>query len=94
MWTFRTYSHSTLHKDPTYIDGVKIFTKGDILKAYVDSGIAAARILMVGYRLSDLAAARAVGCDFAWCGYGHAPAGEITEYAVRLEKFSGLAGYA
>lgn len=80
--------------NPTYIDGIKIFTKGDILKHYVASGIAAKQILMVGDRLSDLEAAQAIGGDFAWCAYGHAPPGEITEYAVRLEKFADLAAYA
>lgn len=80
--------------NPTFIDGVQIFTKGDILKAYAASGIDAKKILMVGDRLSDQEAAEAIRCDFAWCAYGHAPAGEITQYAVRLEKFSDLAAYA
>ncbi len=80
--------------NPTYIDGIKIFTKGDILKTYVASGIEAKQILMVGDRLSDLEAAQAIRGDFAWCAYGHAPAGEITEYAIRLERFSDLATYA
>lgn len=79
---------------PTYIDGIKILSKGDILKSYVAAGIAAKSIVMVGDRLSDLEAAQAIRCDFAWCAYGHAPAGEITEYALRLEKFSDLASYA
>ena len=78
---------------PTYIDGKNIFTKGDILKAYVQLGLPAQEILMVGDRLSDLDAAKAISCDFAWCAYGHAPAGEITEYAVRLEKFGDLTKY-
>lgn len=80
--------------NPTYIDGKTIFTKGDILKAYVASGIGVKDILMVGDRLSDLEAAQAISGDFAWCAYGHAPPGEITEYTVRLEKFSDLAAYA
>jgi phosphoglycolate phosphatase len=80
--------------NPTFIDGIKILTKGDILKAYVASGIAPEKILMVGDRLSDLEAAQAIDCDFAWCAYGHAPPGEITRYAVRLEKFADLITYA
>ncbi|MBV6492083.1 MAG: Phosphoglycolate phosphatase [Turneriella sp.] len=79
---------------PTYIDGVHHFSKGDILKAYVQSGISARSILMVGDRLSDLDAARTINCDFAWCAYGHAPVGEITEYEIRLDKFADLAQYA
>lgn len=78
---------------PTYIDGQKIFTKGDIMKSYVTRGIARNEILMVGDRLSDLDAARAINSDFAWCAYGHAPPGEITEYTIRLEKFSDLKNY-
>lgn len=79
---------------PTYIDGVKIFTKADIMRQYVSLGIAAREIVMVGDRLSDLEAAQAISCDFAWCAYGHAVPGEINEYAVRLENFAQLAQYA
>ena len=78
---------------PTYIEGVKYFTKGDIMKSYAALGIGNDEILMVGDRLSDFDAARAIDCDFAWCAYGHAPPGEITEYAIRLEKFSDLTHY-
>jgi phosphoglycolate phosphatase len=78
---------------PTYIEGVKYFTKGDIMKSYAALGIGKDEILMVGDRLSDFDAARAIDCDFAWCAYGHAPPGEITEYAIRLEKFSDLTHY-
>lgn len=77
-------------KNPTYIDGKAIHNKGDILKSYA---VAPAEILMVGDRLSDLEAAEAIDCDFAWCAYGHAPAGEIRKYAVRLEAFADLAQY-
>ncbi len=79
---------------PTYIEGVKIFTKSDIMRHYTTLGIIKEEIVMVGDRLSDLEAAQAIGCDFAWCAYGHAPAGEITTWAVRLEAFSDLAAYA
>ncbi|HRP69247.1 MAG TPA: HAD hydrolase-like protein [Turneriella sp.] len=78
---------------PTYIDGDKIVTKSDILKTYVDAGFPAKEILMVGDRLSDYDAARAIDCDFAWCAYGHAPQGEIADYTVRLEKFTDLIQY-
>lgn len=78
---------------PTYIDGEKIFSKGDIMKSYTARGMSKDEILMVGDRLSDLEAARAISCDFAWCAYGHAPPGEITEFAIRLEKFSDLKEY-
>ena len=79
---------------PTYIDGVKIRTKNEIMLAYRALGLPAKEILMVGDRLSDFDAARAIGCDFAWCAYGHAPVGEITEFEIRLEKFTELAAYA
>ncbi|MFO1470126.1 MAG: HAD family hydrolase [Turneriella sp.] len=79
---------------PTYIDGVKIRTKNEIMQAYQALGLPVNQILMVGDRLSDFDAARAIGCDFAWCAYGHAPAGEITEFEVRLEKFTDLKNYA
>lgn len=81
-------------ENPVYIDGEKILTKGDILQSYAASGISPRDIVMVGDRLSDLEAAQAIQCDFAWCAYGHAPAGEITEYAIKLEHFSELARYA
>jgi len=77
-------------RNPTYIDGEKIFTKGDILNAY---SVPAQEMLMVGDRLSDLEAAEAKGCDFAWCAYGHAPAGEINRFAVRLDQFTDLIQY-
>ncbi|GAB4426172.1 MAG: HAD family hydrolase [Turneriella sp.] len=79
---------------PTYIDGQSIFTKSDILRHYVSLGIEPRSVLMVGDRLSDLEAAQAIGCDFAWCAYGHAPPGEITSYAIRLERFAELLQYA
>ncbi|MCP6768781.1 HAD hydrolase-like protein, partial [Klebsiella pneumoniae] len=78
---------------PTYIDGEKILSKGDIMKSYVARNINKNDILMVGDRLSDLDAARAIDCDFAWCAYGHAPPGEITEYAICLDKFADLKNY-
>ena len=77
----------------TYIEGEKIRTKNDIMVSYRERGISPREVLMVGDRLSDFDAARAIGCDFAWCAYGHAPAGEITEYEVRLEAFSDLKKY-
>lgn len=80
--------------NPTYIDGAKIFTKSDIMRHYVSLGMPAREIVMVGDRLSDLEAAQAISCDFAWCAYGHAVPGEITQYAVRLESFAELAQYA
>jgi len=79
---------------PTYIDGVQIRSKNEIMLAYTALGLPAKDILMVGDRLSDFDAARAIGCDFAWCAYGHAPPGEITEYEIRLEHFTDLAAYA
>lgn len=78
---------------PTYIDGQNIFTKSDIMRHYVSLGIEPRAVVMVGDRLSDLEAAQAIGCDFAWCAYGHAPPGEITTYAIRLEQFAELAKY-
>ena len=79
---------------PTYIDGVQIPTKNEIMLAYKALGISQKEILMVGDRLSDFDAARAIGSDFAWCAYGHAPPGEITQFEIRLEKFADLANYA
>ena len=79
---------------PTYIDGEKIFTKSDIMRHYTSMGIAREKIVMVGDRLSDLEAAEAINCDFAWCAYGHAPAGEITKWAVKLDRFADLLQYA
>lgn len=83
--------HHVVH--PTYIDGQQIFTKSDIMRHYVSLGIAPRSVLMVGDRLSDFEAAQAIGCDFAWCAYGHAPPGEITAYAIRLERFADLLAY-
>lgn len=78
---------------PTYIDGETIRSKNEIMLAYRALGLAANEIVMVGDRLSDFDAARAIGCDFAWCAYGHAPPGEITEFEVRLGCFAELEGY-
>lgn len=79
---------------PTYIDGVKIKSKNDIMLSYAAIGIPVAKMLMVGDRLSDFEAARAVRCDFAWCEYGHAPTGEINEFEIKLTAFSDLIQYA
>ncbi len=79
---------------PTYIDGKTIFTKSDIMKHYTSIGLAREKIVMVGDRLSDLEAAQAISCDFAWCAYGHAPPGEITTWQVKLDRFSDLLSYA
>lgn len=79
---------------PTYIDGVKIRSKNEIMLAYRALGLNEKDIVMVGDRLSDFDAARAIGCDFAWCEYGHAPAGEITEFEIKLASFTELASYA
>jgi phosphoglycolate phosphatase len=81
-------------ENPTYIDGQKIRSKSDILRHYVSRAIKPHSILMVGDRLSDLEAAQAIGCDFAWCAYGHAVPGEIKTWTIRLEKFSDLLQYA
>jgi len=78
---------------PTYIDAKTIFTKSDILRAYTARGISPREILMVGDRLSDADAAESIGCDFAWCAYGHAPPGEITKYKLRLDSFAALAAF-
>jgi phosphoglycolate phosphatase len=79
---------------PTYIDGKTIFTKSDIMRHYVSLGIGPRSVVMVGDRLSDLEAAQAIDCDFAWCAYGHAPPGEITTYAIRLAQFADLVQYS
>lgn len=79
---------------PTYIDGQSIRNKSDILRHYVSLGIGPRSVVMVGDRLSDLEAAQAVGCDFAWCAYGHALPGEVTTYTIRLDQFADLAEYA
>lgn len=76
--------------NPTYIDGKTIFTKSDILRHYVATGFSAREILMVGDRKSDWDAARAIGCDFAWCEYGHAEKDEIADYEIKLAAFPDL----
>ncbi|MCX7632231.1 MAG: HAD family hydrolase [Turneriella sp.] len=72
------------------IDGATIHNKTEILNCYIAAGVEPKALLMVGDRISDHEAARAVGCDFAWCAYGHAQPGEIPDYELRLENFSAL----
>ncbi|PJZ55923.1 HAD family hydrolase [Leptospira barantonii] len=78
--------------DPILVlDNERIKTKGGILKEYVKLyGLEPDKILMIGDRLSDHEAARQNGCPFAFCAYGHAPAGEIPDFEVELKNLSDL----
>ncbi|EMY77569.1 haloacid dehalogenase-like hydrolase [Leptospira weilii serovar Ranarum str. ICFT] len=76
--------------DPILVlDNERIQTKGEILKEYRKLyDLEPDKILMIGDRLSDHEAARQNGCPFAFCSYGHAPAGEIPDFEWELKNLS------
>ncbi|TGJ98642.1 HAD family hydrolase [Leptospira langatensis] len=78
--------------DPVVVlDNVEIKTKPDIVAKYLqDYSLAPDEILMIGDRSSDHEAARKNGTPFAFCAYGHAPAGEIPDWEVSLAQLEDL----
>ena len=69
--------------------GIKL--KADILDAYLQrEQLTAEQLVMVGDRISDVAAAQAVGCRFVGCDYGHGYRGEIVGAGPVIGAFDQL----
>jgi phosphoglycolate phosphatase-like HAD superfamily hydrolase len=65
--------------------------KRAVLQAYVERlGVAPAETVMIGDRASDVDAARAVGCLFVGCDYGHGYRDEIEAAGPLVSRFADL----
>lgn len=65
--------------------------KTAVLQAYIDRlGTTSAETVMVGDRTSDVEAARAVGCRFIGCDYGHGHRDEIEAAGPVISRFADL----
>ena len=68
----RAHALGAYFVDVISIDRQSYREKADLLRAYGQrEGIACAQMIMIGDRASDVEAARAVGCRFIGCDYGH-----------------------
>lgn len=68
-----------------------IADKAGVLRAYLSrEALTPLQLLMVGDRASDVDAARAVGCRFIGCDYGHGHRGEIERAGVVVSSFDQL----
>lgn len=68
-----------------------IKSKGEIVSYYLKKfDVYGQKALMIGDRASDRDAAIEAGVPFAFCSYGHAEAGEISDYSIELSSFSEL----
>jgi phosphoglycolate phosphatase len=71
-----TYDLSELFEPPRTAD--ETGAKPSLLRGYLESlGVSPTAAVMVGDRASDVEAARAVGCHFIGCDYGHGHRREI-----------------
>ncbi|MGD9763291.1 MAG: HAD family hydrolase [Candidatus Binatia bacterium] len=62
-----------------------------ILRHYVNAvGVSPTRAVMIGDRASDVEAARAVGCPFIGCDYGHGHRDEIEAAGPLIQDFAAL----
>ena len=65
--------------------------KTAVLRAYLDRlAVAPRRTVMIGDRASDVEAARAVGCQFIGCDYGHGYRHEIEGAGPLVSRFADL----
>jgi phosphoglycolate phosphatase-like HAD superfamily hydrolase len=65
--------------------------KTAVLRAYVDRlGVSPSATVMIGDRASDVEAARAVGCHFIGCDYGHGHRAEIEAAGPLVNRFAQL----
>jgi len=65
--------------------------KRAVLRAYVERlGVAPGDTVMIGDRASDVDAARAVGCHFVGCDYGHGYRHEIEACGPLVGRFADL----
>ena len=73
------------------VDAERMGDKAGILRHYLsDLGTVVERTVMVGDRASDVEAARAVGCPFVGCDYGHGYRDEIDGAGPIVASFADL----
>jgi phosphoglycolate phosphatase len=71
--------------------GGSVRSKADILRAYLQrERRSPQQLIMVGDRASDVEAARAVGCRFVGCDYGHGYRDEIAGRGPLVASFDAL----
>lgn len=86
-----TYDLTDLFADLVTAD--QVGDKIAVLRAYVQRlGVAARETVMIGDRASDVEAARAVGCHFVGCDYGHGYRHEIEGAGPLVGRFADLPG--
>jgi phosphoglycolate phosphatase len=86
-----TYGLRSLFVPPITAD--QVGDKERVLRAYLERhALPAARLVMIGDRSSDVAAARAVGCAFVGCDHGHGYRHEIEGAGPIVERFRDLPG--
>ena len=84
-----TYGLSALFEPRITADMVG--DKDAVLRAYLDRlANAPAATVMIGDRASDVDAARAVGCHFVGCDYGHGYRDEIAAAGPLVRRFADL----
>lgn len=67
--------------------------KNAVLRTYLERlGVGPASTVMIGDRASDVDAARAVGCHFIGCDYGHGYRNEIETAGPLVSRFADLPG--
>ena len=65
--------------------------KTAVLRAYLERlSVPPSATAMIGDRASDVAAARAVGCHFVGCDYGHGYRAEIAAAGPLVSRFADL----
>lgn len=65
--------------------------KTAVLRRYLATlAVAPARAVMIGDRASDVSAARAVGCGFVGCDYGHGHRDEIAGAGPLVQRFADM----
>jgi phosphoglycolate phosphatase len=87
-----TYGIARYFVDLVTVDGGdRVRSKADILQAYLQREECTVRqLVMVGDRASDVEAARAVGCRFIGCDYGHGYRDEIAAAGAIVGSFDAL----
>ncbi len=87
---------ATYGLDRLFVERVTADQVGDktaVLRTYLDRlAVAAADAVMIGDRSSDVDAARAVGCHFIGCDYGHGYRHEIERAGPLVSRFAELQG--
>jgi phosphoglycolate phosphatase len=84
-----TYSLADLFLDRITAD--QVGDKAAVLQAYIDRlETTSAETIMIGDRSSDVDAARAVGCRFIGCDYGHGHRDEIAGAGPIVARFADL----